>query len=354
MKHSTPVQRVSAFKDCRGAAADFAARRGGRRAVGTAGFTLVEILVGCSVLLLLLVMLLSVTDQTMRTVKTASAQVDAFQAARTAFDLMSQKVSQATMNTYWDYYDASNQPRTPSNATTFVPARYGRASDLHFLIQASGTYGHAIFFQAPEAISADPTRDQTQGLLNAIGYFVQFGNDDAYRPPYIQQQRYRYRLMQAIQPTENLQVFTNATGSWTAGVREAAWPLVDNVIALVIWPRLNPLEDPNGTVVSSNYLYDSRTALPASSSQPFPIQFAQAPPTVQLTMLVIDEASAVRIEAGTAEPPVIRDALTGRFTSVSSYQSDLDAIQAALSAAHVSFRVLNTTVSLRESKWSTQ
>src|SRR5438067_1217451 len=93
-------------------------------------FTLVEVMVGCAVLVLLLVMLFSMTSHTTSIVRTASARVDAFQAARTAFDTISQRISQATMNTYWDYYNSSNQRRDPTATTgptapaNFLPATY--------------------------------------------------------------------------------------------------------------------------------------------------------------------------------------------------------------------------------------
>lgn len=325
--------------------------RAGRRPCEA--FTLVEMLVGCAVLLLLLVLLMTATTQTSNTVRQASARVDAFQTARTAFDTVSQKLSAATMNTYWDYYDANNNKRTTNNAATFQPARYGRASDLHFLVQNNGRYGHSLYFETPEAISADATKDQTMGLLNALGYYVQFGGDDGYRPAVLpNQKRYRYRLMQTLQPTENLQVFTGA--NWTNGMANYAWPLADNVIALIVWPRRSVVEDAAGTNISPAYVYDSRIALPASASIPPSIQYAQMPPTVQLTMVVIDEPSAIRQTPGSDEPTAIKNALEGKFTDVTRYQSDLTALQDALTAAHINYRTFNTTVTLRESKWSAQ
>ncbi len=316
-------------------------------------FTLVEILVGCAVLFLLLVMLFSVMSQTTSTVRRASAQLDAFQTARTAFDTISQKLSAATMNTYWDYYDATNGKRTTNNATTFQPARYGRASDLHFLVQTNGVYGQSLYFAVPESVSADTTKDQTQGLLNALGYYVQFGSDDTYRPSsLVGQKRYRYRLMQALQPTENFQAFYST--NWTDGLTNYAWPLADNVIALIVWPRRSIVEDASGTNISPNYVYDSRTNLPASASSAPSVQYAQMPPTVQLTLVVIDEPSAIRQTPGTNEPAAIKAALAGKFTDVTQYQSDLDKLQAALTSAHINYRTLNSTVTLRESKWSAQ
>jgi uncharacterized protein (TIGR02599 family) len=346
---------------------------GGR---GGAAFTLVEVLVGCAILVLLLVMLFSMTSQTTAIVSHASARVDAFQGARTAFDTISQRLSQATMNSYWDYYNSSNQrlsPTATSGSTAFgnfVPVTYGRASDLHFLIETNTYFGQSVFFEAPMAVSGTSTGfDQTQGLLNAIGYYVQFGSDAGFRPGLVSRQRYRYRLMQAIQPTENFQVYTSGTTSaWvtgtngSTGVIGAAWPLVDNVIALIVWPRSN-VQDPNGTLLLTNnqYNYDSRTP-PAPSPAPLPIQYAQAPPEVQLTMIAIDEASATRLDPGTgAQPAVISSVLQSKntagenlFTDVTQYQGDLNLVTNALSAARINYQVLSNMVSLRESKWSEQ
>lgn len=326
-------------------------RRAGKRR--PEAFTLVEMLVGCAVLMLLLVLLFTATTQTSNTVRRASAQVDAFQTARTAFDAVSQKLSAATMNTYWDYYDANNNKRTTNNASTFQPARYGRASDLQFLVQTNNWYGHSLYFETPEAISADTSKDQTQGLLNALGYYVQFGSDTNYRPSgLVNKERYRYRLMQALQPTENFQVFSGS--NWTGGMTNYAWPLAENVIALIVWPRRSVVEDSAGTNISPAYVYDSRIALPSSATVPPSIQYAQMPPTVQLTMVVIDEPSAIRQTPGTNEPTAIYNALNGKFTDVLRYQTDLNALQDALTAAHINYRTFNTTVTLRESKWSAQ
>lgn len=314
-------------------------------------------------LVLLLVMLMTMTNHTTAIVRTASSRVDAFQTARMAFDTITRRLSQATMNTYWDYYNSTNQRRDPSatsgptSSGSFVPATYGRASDLHFLIQANSHLGQSVYFAAPEARSADTKKDQTQGLLNAIGYFVQYGGDDAFRPGLIAKPRYRYRLMQAIQPTENFQIYSSGSSSWVPapnGAAGSAWPVADNVIALIAWPRLSAIEDVSGTSISANYQYDSRTTPPTSGK--LPIQYAQMPPDVQVTMVVIDESSAVRMDtaSGTTEPKVISDALTGLFADVTKYQQDLDALTGALSRAHINYEVFSSMVSLRESKWSSQ
>ena len=106
-----------------------------------------------------------------------------FRQARDGFDAISRRLSQATLNTYWDYDDPN------------VPTRYIRQSELRFLSGpteglAGATGGgrrwptHGLFFQAPLGVS-QPGADELTGmttLLNSWGYFIEFGSDTAFRP----------------------------------------------------------------------------------------------------------------------------------------------------------------------------
>ena len=304
---------------------------------GVGGFSLVELLVSMTILAFLMVIIASVTNQASVTVRSASALIDASQSGRSGFDIITQKLSQATLNTYLDYDSPT------------APTKYVRKSDLHFLVtQNANGSGHDLHFQAPTAYSQTPSYGDTQGLLNAFGFFVQYGNDDAFRPGKIAKQRWRYRLMQGMQPTENLTIFSDPTNGWTTAVDAAAWPIADNIIALIVWPRLPTSEDAAGTSVTSNYLYDSRNAGSAS------VQYAQIAPVIQVTLVMIDEAAAVRLDTHSSTPPVaIKNALAASpFTDVTKYQTDLTALQTALTVAHINYQVLTTTVAVRESKWS--
>lgn len=322
-----------------------------------AGFSMIEILVATTVLALLLVVLLSVTNQTTSTVKKASFKIEAFASARAAQDLVTQHLSQATLNTYWDYYNAQGATRTVANTASFIPKKFGRASDLQFVVtqntQTSATSGQEIYFQAPEAFSNDQKYRSTQGLLNTCGYFVRYGNDNNFRPPVVTSDRYRYRLMQAVEPTELFRIFQNAgsPASWITSLTTHESRVADNVIAMIVWPRLPQLEDALGTQLTSNYSYDSKNYQGATGFQL--ITANQLPPTVQLTFIVIDESSANRIDTHSSTPPsVISSALNGKFINVTRYQQDLDAVSSALSANHINSRILTATVVLRESKWS--
>src|SRR5437867_2293961 len=79
-----------------------------RRLVG--GFTLVEVMVSMAILVLLLLVLVSITDATRKTWSYTSSKIEQFQDAREAFESITRKLSQATLNTYWDY----DNPLTPT------------------------------------------------------------------------------------------------------------------------------------------------------------------------------------------------------------------------------------------------
>lgn len=328
----------------------------GRRK-GRAGFTVLELLVAATVLLLLLGMLLSVTTNTTATVKKVSNTVEAFAAARAGFDLISQRLAQATLNTYWDYYDASGARRTNANASGFRPANYGRASDLQFLVRQTTTpgttAGQEVYFQTPEAFSDNTNYQSTEGLLNVCGYFIRYGNDDSFRPAVVGSQRWRYRLMQALEPTEKLQVYKTAGSTTWADALSSDFtspyvrPVAENVIALIVWPRLSAGEDKVGNSLTTDYTYDSKAGNYQSKTA------NQLPPTVQISFIAIDEASASRLDTHSSTPPAeITAALSGKFTNVSNYKNDLDAVAKALSTKRINYRILTTSVVLLESKWS--
>ena len=357
------------------------------------GFTLVEILVAAAITVVLVGVLLGISTLTSNVVKQSSAKLSAFAAGRTAFDIMTQKLSQATLNTYLDYYGTGfggvSERRTQINSAFFTPTSYGRASDLQFYIRKNvqtsagmtGNHGQEVYFQAPIAYSSTATYQSVQGLLNACGYYVTYGDSTAFRPAAVTTSRYRYRLMQAMEPTESFSVFAhlvenagtgavadNAT-TWMANIGNTATgppaaltsvdvaPLADNVIALVIWPRASPQSDPNGTLLTSNYTYDSQAGVAPTSSSGNYIQSItadQLPPILQVSMIVIDEASALRLTSTTPAnaPTVIETALTGKFVTVAQNASDMSSIISSLSLNHISFQVFSANVAMRESKWS--
>jgi len=312
-----------------------------------AGFSLLEVMVATAVLSVLVAVLGSAMLYSVSTVNRAEAKIDQFGAARAGFDRLTATLSQATLNTYWAYDDPNS------------PQKYERRSDLHFLIakpdalpaspNSKPNWGQSVYFQAPLSRG---NGGGAHGLLNAVGYWVAFGDNQAWRPGHVTSQRARYRLMQGVERTENLSVFNSTAPNWADNLRKlpdptaptGAFPLAENVVALLIWPRLPIAQDPNGTTLSGNFLYDSKNGTP--------IQRAQLPPMLQITLVVIDEASAARMENGLQEPTAIVNALSNRFLDPANYEQDLQSVQSEFAIKGIQHLVLSAAVPLRESKWS--
>lgn len=328
-------------------------------------FTLIELLAAMAVLIVLLGIIVAVTNSVSTTMRRATAGIDALAGARAGFDALNRSLSQATLNTYWEYDNPLN------------PTVYLRQSDLQFLIRQNGNYGQEIFFVAPETYSQDAGLRSTRGLLNACSTFVSFGSSAPFQPATGGTAKFRYRLMFGIQPTEQLSVFNKPartigqtessyrtaiqsywdTAAWITPINSASntgfvSPLAENVIALIIWPRLTTGEDPTGTELTptGKFQYNSQDK---ALVVPQEITANQLPPVIQVTMIAISEASAARLDTGTSAPPTdIESSLAGKFTQVANYQQDLDDVSKALSDKNIEFKIFTTAVPLRESKWS--
>lgn len=314
------------------------------------GFTLLEVLVAAAVLSVLLVLLLGVISSASRVTREATQSISAFQNARAAFDLMVANLGQATLGTYWDYDDINN------------PQRYLRRSQLHFLIGEAGQgdlpgtagTGQAVAFQLPAGRTEDNARFRgLTNLLNAVGYFVDYGPETNLPSPFPQGSRnFRYRLMQALEPTELLGVYGSSTaGAWLTGLNNPAnqIPIADNIIHLTIWPRLSPVVDPEGEALTSNFAYNSLTG---ADTDPQPANAHQLPPVLQVTMVALAEDSAARVCINSTQPSEIQSALNGLFTSSSQsrFEADIDELESRLAADGLAFQVFTALVPIRESR----
>jgi len=338
---------------------------------GKKGFTLVEILVSTAILAMLLVILLSITSQASTMWRYTSGRIEQFRQAREAFDLISRRLSQATLNTYWDYDDPS------------APTRYIRQSELRFLsgpteaIAGSPPAGkrwpfQGVFFQASLG-AAQPGQTDLSGLnslLNTWGYFVEFGSDDTFRPPILNGSaiplRYRFRLCELIQPANELTIYDHTSGAasgkpktisytgndWfapalTSSAGRPVHELAENVIALILLPKLSSDEDPSRSQLAPLYTYDSTTTRSDEKIN----SKNQLPPVMQLTMVSLDESSARRLENGSTMPNL---GLDGLFTDATKYEADLRQLEQTLTQKNLNYRVFTTSVQLREAKWSTE
>lgn len=326
-----------------------------RRLPARAGFSILEVLVACSVLALLLVAMLSMTDQVQKTYRSTLGKAEQFREARTAFEAITRRLSQATLNTYWDY---DKQP---------TPTKYLRQSELRFLCgQASailpGTISsttQAVFFQAPFGFTEDSSYGGMETMVNTWGYFIEFGSDLTRRPPPLTAagvpEKYRFRLYEMMEPSESLSLYKytgNSTASKTytgtgwftdplGATNRSSRVLAENIIALILIPR-----DPNIPSLTTNYTYNTAgdgVADTQTSAE------NQLPPYIEVTMVAIDEASARRLDSG-ATPPSL--GLSSLFQTVSSYDTDIQTLRNTLTAQNIGFRIFTTSISIRGAKWS--
>lgn len=372
-------------------------------------FTLLEMLVSMVVLLILAMVVFSLTTATAKVWKGTTTKIDAFQGARTAFEAMTRNLSQATLNTYWDYFDANGNALNGGAID-----HYGRNSELHFICGQAGytapgtvtsaasgliTSGsnssgktpsvrpaHAVFFVAPVGGSSDTSLQGLDKLLNALGYYVEFNDDSKIRPAFLRANtaniRYRFRLMEMSQATENLGIYNpnyaaskgiaNYTKWYNAPITNGdVRPIAENIIALIIQPKRSVAEttDANGNKLqplSPNYAYDSRNQ-DALKKPPTVnnLQRYQLPPLVQVTMVALDETSAQRLALkhnttapvfGSSSKDFLKDGFKTAPVPTESIpnppNTDLTDLLGWLDSNHYTYRVFTSNVLIRGAKWS--
>lgn len=341
----------------------------GNRKRHLAAFSLVELLLSMTVLTVLMVLIVQVVSQTSQVWKASTGRADQFREARDAFEAITRNLAQATLNTYYEYFDEKGNRRTMANSGTFKPDRYGRYSELRFksgdaselLASSSNLFPtHAVFFQAPLGFNDKPENHGLDHLLNTWGYYVEF-REDTDRPSFVPgPTRRRFRLMEFMQPSEELNIF-NAPEQWLvdAVADKRSHVLASNIVALVILPKLpskgmltDPTVDPDGNKLSPYYAYDSHTEGNVGMGPEYN-SLHQLPPIVEVTMVAIDEASASILEMkhGANAPDFGLSSLF-KDSRPESREEDLETLTKNLSEQGVSYRVFSTEVSLRGAKWS--
>ncbi|HSI87226.1 MAG: hypothetical protein ACAI35_13525 [Candidatus Methylacidiphilales bacterium] len=387
-----------------------------KRKKSVRAFSLAELLISATFLLILIGFVAHLTGQTSEIWRNSNARMRAFQEARAGFEVMTRKLSQATLNTYQEYYNSANLPRSSMTTTnmlaSFVPTKYDRYSDLHFITGHTTTLlaaspaavvsqTHCVFFQAPLGYSV--TYRQMNNALNACGYFLQFDSADSSVPDHVKltpgyRPRYRFRLMEMMQTTEKLGVYYDPSKSPVPGVND--WfvknavsnsrIIGENVIALVVLPSLSDREDDptrtgKGVSIAPAFNYNSRIALGAatdsawgSASPAFPgdsftyypadggtgtsSRHAQLPPLVKVVMVVIDEASAMRLQGSlTTIPTAIDFRAKALFKDASKLKEDIQAVEDICNAKpgnltgntqRLTYRVFSSDLIMRAAKWS--
>ncbi|HEY0256386.1 MAG TPA: Verru_Chthon cassette protein C [Candidatus Methylacidiphilales bacterium] len=356
------------------------------------GFTLVEMLVATAILVIIVGILFGMTQEMSKVWTSSAGKIEAFRTSRGAFDALTRTLSQATLNTYYDYFDSSGVSAS-SPGFNGRPFSYGRQSDLQFVsgqgnLLLTGLTGynvvsHAVFFTAPLGMTTTSNYVSLNTLLNACGFYVVYGPDSV-RPNFLPATpRYRYRLMQFVQASDALSIYVagnKGTPQWYLPPVQADFGgtpatsnfvLAENVIALILLPKLAAQDEiwaetnysissPLGTALAPNYSYDSSKvgqggAVNPSTGQsqaPMLNSLNQLPPVIQVTMVTLDESSAVKLGNTTAAPNARLGLTTSLFTQAQNYKADLKSLTDTLSAGHLNYRVFQTDVALRAAKWS--
>lgn len=379
-------------------------------------FTLVELMISITILVILMLVVTQVIGIVQRNWVRSNARVSQFREARVAFDTLTRNLSQATLNTYWE--SASDPFRTDSAGQQVTRARANlRQSELQFvcgpttklLTSASGSKenypGHAVFFQAPlgvtRLVAATGAQANTENMVNLLcgrGYFVEWGDDQPYRPPFLNQltsvpTRFRLRLMEYSPTAEMNRIYADGyrlidpsdrtkiqnTRKWfqealTTTVqndeevdsRAFTRPIAENILTLIISPRLETtVAASSGSLepysIAREYEFDSALVTsPGSSagSSPQGTQH-QMPPLLKVTMVALDQRGGESLSSNTTLRQKVLSEASGLFTKAADYDSDLEGtseepgkLKKLLLENKLDYRVFTTTIALKQARWS--
>ncbi|TDU80759.1 uncharacterized protein (TIGR02599 family) [Prosthecobacter fusiformis] len=341
------------------------------------GFSLVELLVSMTVLSMIMLMSARFIGQMQETWSASNARLEQFREARGAFEIITQSLRQATLNTYLTYeYNTGDSPTVPTSREE-APLKYIRHSELQFINGSAAELlgedspefvkNHAVFFQAPMGVSSRTGYEGLQRLLCGRGYFIHYGNDDAYRPKHVQTSRTRFRLWEYRPTSEFNEVYSVTPGEWFAKAADQiiqpgesvntpshSRPVAENIVALIISPQITDqsarAQERDATWIAPAYAYDSTAIVGATLNSPQGTQH-MLPPVVVVTLVAIDEASAARLQS--LQPEGVPDLLPDdAFTETGNFTQDLAALEQNLRDRKLNYRVFSTAVPMRNSKWN--
>jgi len=320
------------------------------------GFTLLEALITLAVLLVVLVAVMQFMTNVDQAWK--SAATDSFAEAQDAFETVAQNLASATLAPYQDYADSSGAFRAN---TSFAPDHLARRSDLDFVcVPGSGanglptmtgrtTSGCGVFFLAPNGYTQTYAHTGMEHLLNAMGYFVEFGDNPA--PNFIQTHSWRWRLKQVMQPAESLQIFammpysTWTSSAWIQQIIPSGTPvsvLAENVVALIVLPER--AANDSGAALAPAFSYDSRDTTNR-------LTLYQLPPRVRLVLVAMNQISATRLaEQNGSNPPLLVS--VNLFQQAAQLDTDLATLDNSLTAQKIEHRIFQREILLTSSAWS--
>lgn len=385
-------------------------------------FTLVELMVSVSILVILMLVVANFVNLVQRTWVRTNSNISQFREARLAFDAMTRNVSQATLNTYWQT-GTTQVSSIDRLGTTLQGTGYRRHSELQFAcgptvgaasaLFTTGTAanfpGHGVFFQAPLGITSFVVSTantgaavaDTQNMVNLLcgrGYFVAWGDDASFRPQFLNSRgvptRTRFRLMEFSPTAEKNPIYsdayklnyssdgrnvqnsklwfqnaTDSSGGTSAAInqttrnqrenaadREFTRPIAENILALIISPRLSRVSRNLADTYSMapNYSFDSTAMGPVAGNADFGQQGSQhlLPPLLHITMVALDARGGERLSFDSQLQTQVVQMVTSRFNSATNYEADLRALENDLAQKRLAYRVFTSAIPLRQSRWS--
>lgn len=380
---------------------------------------MIELLVSMTFLVILMLVVTQVVGIVQRTWVRSNSRVSQFREARTAFDVVTRTLSQATLNTYWE--NEFDPLRNSLGQQINRAKNYIRQSELQFISgpsaqvlqgapgKASDYPGHAVFFQAPLGVTrlvatTNAQAANTENMVNLLcgrGYFVEWGDDQPYRPPFLNNlstvpTRRRLRLMEYsptaemnriydsnLRPLVDLQNGINNGKRWFSEgdysvfksevkdkekveTRAFTRPVAENILALVISPQVETTGNTSSApyAIAPQYLYDSTLKLnpgaAASSNNPQGTQHL-LPPILKVTMIALDEKSGEFLsrDENAAMRDEVLSTVSKKFQSAADFTSDLEGtpekagdIKLVLLEKKLNYRVFATTIALKQARWS--
>ncbi|MFO1439169.1 MAG: Verru_Chthon cassette protein C [Verrucomicrobiaceae bacterium] len=346
------------------------------------GFTLVEVMVSVTILVVLMMIVANFVSLVQRTWVRSNSQVSQFREARLAFDLLTRNLSQATLNTYWEN-EFENLGNDSAGQVITKAKNYIRQSELQFVcgptVGANGLFatgdaqsypGHGVFFQAPLGVTGlVPTTTNgsadTQNLVNLMcgrGYFVEWGSDESFRPAFLSTltsvpPRFRLRLMEFSPTAEQNMIYNPSfrpiisnskkwfqgalnsevqSGAETAANRAVTRPVAENILCLVIAPQNSVAATSLGGSgggsntqysIAPQYAYDSTLITnPGATAGTGGTQGTRhlLPPILKVSMVALDHLAGEQLSSNQALRQSVISTVGGLFKSASQLQSDLD------------------------------
>ena len=376
------------------------------------GFSLIELMVATGVLAMMLVIVFQMLKGTQRAWRTTRQDVGEFREARQSFEEMTRRVGQASLNSYYSYrYDNVTVRGVQLRmGREFIPQ-----SELHFVsgpvealgLQTKGNrqvgkrYTHALFFQAPFGfcVQEDPRNDsrlhyeKMNGLLNSWGYFIEFNTDELDRPQLFTalnnapRPRPRYRLMEFRQPTEYLTIYklnlrekkeadqaelyawfnkglysvnsewnTTLDGREQKGFFRTTRVVAENICGMILRPReADEKLKGDADELAPDYVYDSRRFQWDGSGRAATRSRHQLPPVIDVTFIAVDEGSfntlcqREGIKTADDDPDLVGK---DYFKTAKDFRKDLEKVELSLKEKKLEYRIFNTSIRIRESKWT--